>query len=344
MPSGPIIVAVHGQSQTAEALALGEQLAQVFGAPLVLAGVYEVEPWLLLVKAAQYVDRIRQREEDVLEAARLQLASPDRADTRLVGAPSVANGLHTLAVEQRASALVLGRSHGVGIARRLLPGGTAERLLHGAPCPVIVAGVGDANDTGPVAVGYDAAPESDAALDWALELVGRVGGSLALWHVSARTAPEHDRERYREFTEYIHGIAERMLERGVRRVAGSQPVSTAVMEGDPGAQLAHRAKREGATWIVCGSRGYGPARSVLLGSTARSLLDHATCPVAVIPRPAVEEPEPSLAGTDETSEHQEALPTRLADPAKAHVSWPTPRSFLRETFHPQLRELRGPSS
>lgn len=298
MPSGPFIVAVDGQPQTADALALGEQLAEVFGAPLVLAGVHEVEPWLSFVDAAPYVDRLRRREEDVLESARQQLARPERATLRLVGAPSVANGLHTLAVEQHASALVLGRSHRVGIARRLLPGGTAERLLHGAPCPVLVAGATDTADSRRV-VAYDATPESDAALDWALDLVRRSGGSLALWHVAAQTAPEHDRERHREFTEYIHRIAERMLERGVRRVVGSQPVTTAVMEGDPGEQLADRARREGAAWIVCGSRGYGPARSVLLGSTARGLLDHATCAVAVIPRPAVEEPATAI--TDETS-------------------------------------------
>ena len=36
--------------------------------------------------------------------------------------------------------------------------------------------------------------------------------------------------------------------------------------------------------LVCGSRGYGPARSVLLGGVSSRLLRHARLPVVVVPR------------------------------------------------------------
>ena len=36
--------------------------------------------------------------------------------------------------------------------------------------------------------------------------------------------------------------------------------------------------------LVCGSRGYGPARSVLLGGVSSRLLRHARVPVVVVPR------------------------------------------------------------
>ena len=36
--------------------------------------------------------------------------------------------------------------------------------------------------------------------------------------------------------------------------------------------------------MVSGSRGYGPVRSVLLGSVSRRLVDDAACPVLVVPR------------------------------------------------------------
>ncbi|WP_372518091.1 universal stress protein, partial [Solirubrobacter ginsenosidimutans] len=36
----------------------------------------------------------------------------------------------------------------------------------------------------------------------------------------------------------------------------------------------------------CGSRGYGPLRSVLLGGVSRRLVDAAQCPVLVLPREA----------------------------------------------------------
>ena len=36
--------------------------------------------------------------------------------------------------------------------------------------------------------------------------------------------------------------------------------------------------------LVCGSRGYGPVRRVLLGSVSRRLSHEARCPLIVLPR------------------------------------------------------------
>jgi nucleotide-binding universal stress UspA family protein len=36
--------------------------------------------------------------------------------------------------------------------------------------------------------------------------------------------------------------------------------------------------------LICGSRGYGPARSVLLGGVTRRVTAEAHCPVIVLPR------------------------------------------------------------
>jgi len=36
--------------------------------------------------------------------------------------------------------------------------------------------------------------------------------------------------------------------------------------------------------LVCGSRGYGPLGSVLLGGVSRRLIHRAACPVVVVPR------------------------------------------------------------
>jgi nucleotide-binding universal stress UspA family protein len=38
--------------------------------------------------------------------------------------------------------------------------------------------------------------------------------------------------------------------------------------------------------LVCGSRGYGPMRRVLLGGVLRKLIRRAACPVVVVPRGA----------------------------------------------------------
>jgi nucleotide-binding universal stress UspA family protein len=36
--------------------------------------------------------------------------------------------------------------------------------------------------------------------------------------------------------------------------------------------------------LVCGSRGYGPVRRVLLGGVSSRLIRRAACPVVVVPR------------------------------------------------------------
>ena len=41
--------------------------------------------------------------------------------------------------------------------------------------------------------------------------------------------------------------------------------------------------------LVCGSRGYGPVRSVMLGSVSRALAHSARCPLLVVPRPPAED-------------------------------------------------------
>jgi nucleotide-binding universal stress UspA family protein len=41
--------------------------------------------------------------------------------------------------------------------------------------------------------------------------------------------------------------------------------------------------------LVCGSRGYGPVRAVMLGSVSRVLAHSARCPLLVVPRPPAED-------------------------------------------------------
>jgi nucleotide-binding universal stress UspA family protein len=86
--------------------------------------------------------------------------------------------------------------------------------------------------------------------------------------------------------------------RVVRDAAGGVaevPVSTKLLDGAPGPAIAE-ATKEGVELLVTGSRAYGPLRSVIVGSVSRHLVDHASCPVLVIPRSAesdIDRDEPS---------------------------------------------------
>jgi nucleotide-binding universal stress UspA family protein len=137
-----------------------------------------------------------------------------------------------------------------------------------------------------IGVGYDDTREARLALDFAVTIAEATGATLRLWCVVAPTGAEgahHD--RCADFTQYIHGIARRQLDHGRARVPAELRVTTKVMEGHAGEQIAREALREDVDLVVVGSRGHGPVASVLIGSTARKLMRTAACPVAVVPRP-----------------------------------------------------------
>ncbi|MDQ6806362.1 MAG: universal stress protein [Actinomycetota bacterium] len=84
----------------------------------------------------------------------------------------------------------------------------------------------------------------------------------------------------------MHAFAQRILDRGASRVPSELTPVTTILEGHPGAELARRALAYSATCVVVGSRAYGPLRAVLLGGATQALLDDASTPVLVAPRPA----------------------------------------------------------
>lgn len=77
---------------------------------------------------------------------------------------------------------------------------------------------------------------------------------------------------------------ERIIEEGVRAIESLAPVEGRRLDGSPAPVLAE-ACEDGVDLLVVGSRGYGPAMRVLLGSVSTKLINSAPCPVLVVPRP-----------------------------------------------------------
>ncbi len=230
-----------------------------------------------------------------LESLRAEASAGVPVETRIVDATSVVRGLHTVADEVAADALVLGHSHISGAARAVHRDITFG-LIQAAPAAVGVAPTGYADSVGlssspVIGVAYDGSAESDAALDLAAELARAAGGSLCIIGVVDFPfvfvhPPVVVAEGGKTHVGSEQDEARKRVEAARARVADGLDVTTEVVDGGPVAELA-RADR-GLDLLVMGSRAYGPLRRVLLGSTVAGVIGEASFPVVIVPRGTID--------------------------------------------------------
>jgi nucleotide-binding universal stress UspA family protein len=225
-------------------------------------------------------------------------------ELRVVGVPvecwkrnssSAAKALQEAAEESGAAVLVVGSTRSPK-AERLLAGSTAERLLAGAPCPVAVVPLEWSRERGlnTVGVAFVNTPEGQEALRAGHMLARRLNATLRVLAVVetgyrkyAEAEPTRAERVEKRDPEDVEGDARARAEEDVRRavasVDGDLPVEVdAFVDEDPADVLVRLSKS--LDLLVCGSRGYGPLRAVLLGSVSRRLTAQAGCPVVVLPR------------------------------------------------------------
>jgi nucleotide-binding universal stress UspA family protein len=286
----PIVVGYDGSQQSDDALALGAALANATGARLLLAGAYGPED--VVSDEALDARRADVRERLVAVADALPPDASLQVQRRAVRGSSVAAALQALAEAEDPRALVLGSCHR-GAVGRVLIGGVAERLLHGSPCPVVVAPRGLAErgpvELGTVCVGFDGSAEGWAALQRAAQIAAaaraRLRIVLAVPPLTGMPMPVYPPEVVKERLE----AAQIALDRALRSVSKRLEPEARLLRGDPAQQLADEAGH-GVDLLVVGSRGYGPLRRVLLGSVSAALMRAAPCPVMVVPRSAEFQP------------------------------------------------------
>ncbi|MBK1783190.1 universal stress protein [Prauserella cavernicola] len=228
-----------------------------------------------------------QRLREAREAA--EKAAPGVAvEVSLVEAQPAA----ALLAESRRSALVVLGSRGLGGFSGLLVGSVAVSLAAHGSCPVVVVrGQEEGPRTeGPVVVGIDNSPASDAAVEFAFDEAALRGVPV----VAVRTW--NDAMLEATVRMYPLSVNPDDIDTEERAVLDAQvglvrdgypdvPVETVVARGRAVRTLLEQA--EHAQLLVVGSRGRGGFRGMLLGSTSRALVTHAPCPVAVVrPREA----------------------------------------------------------
>jgi nucleotide-binding universal stress UspA family protein len=195
-----------------------------------------------------------------------------------------------VAASHRAGLVVIG-DRGLGGFTALLVGSVAIGLAARAECPVVVVRGERTSDVGPVVVGIDGSPISEAALAFAFEAAATRRVRVIAVHawtdsvLEAAVAPLLDwdaieADEHRVLAERLAGWGEKYPDVEVRRV---------VVRDRPAHALIVQATTTAAQLVVVGSHGRGSAAGLVLGSVSHAVLHHSPCPVAVVradPNPA----------------------------------------------------------
>jgi nucleotide-binding universal stress UspA family protein len=292
---GAIVVGVDGSDSGADALALGVRLARATGDPLIVAAIYPEESQDPLGRVdAEWVAVMRGQAEETLAQARELVGEQLRADYRAIGSSSPAHGLADLADAEQASMLVVG-SHRHCARRRSLPGSTGERLLQGAASPVAVAPRGlhqrGSGEIRSIGCAFADTPDGHEALRAAAALAHRTSAELKVYSAIGSRAEFSSVMLWRTDDEAIlarsreqHQVS---LDAALARVPAEVRATGELLEGEVVEALSALDDRD-IDLLVCGSRGYGPVRRVLLGGVSSRLIRRAGCPIVVVPRSAAE--------------------------------------------------------
>lgn len=177
-----------------------------------------------------------------------------------------------------AQLLIVGASTS-GAGRRWLFGSIPRTMARRSSCPVVVVRGHAQRQLRRIVVGVDRSNAADAALDWATDEAAYHGSDIRVVHALAVPTDVDHATRARD----LHRAdAECMVDIAIRHCArrSDRPATGEVIEGDA-AQVLIEASMN-ADLLVVGSRGRSGFKTLLFGSVALSVVEHAACPVVVV--------------------------------------------------------------
>ncbi len=286
VPSAPIVVGVDGSASALSAVSWAAQECARHKVPLRLLHAYLLPTGgysELILTGNEIREAIEQLGHDKLAeaVAAARAAAPDVEMTTEV----VRCGATALLIEESKTArLVVVGSQGLGTVTGMLVGSTALALAAHGKSPVIVVR-GTAVPDGPVVVGVDGSPTSEAALAFAFETASMRGAELTAlmcWQ-DLMMANAYGSSRFTVDWEQVDEDERRLL---TQRLAGWQEkypdvrVRSMVLRDRPVRALIRYGAE--AQLVAVGSRGHGGFTGMLLGSTSQALVYNAPCPLAIV--------------------------------------------------------------
>ncbi|MBW8750378.1 MAG: universal stress protein [Propionibacteriales bacterium] len=267
---GTIVVGVDGSAASARVVRWAAAQAAAEHRPLTL------------VHAVKVLDG---GGRDVLDSAR-ELVVRWAPAAEVVEVLEIADASDLLLRTSEGAAMVVVGSRGRGPVRSALLGSVSLGLVRHATCPVVVVRPGNLGTVrNGVVVGVDAMPESRPVLEFAYRQASLrdlpltvfhacgsvVAGALQTAYVAPMTAVERATE-HRAVAEAVAGMTEKYPE---------VKVTTRVTDEVPADSLARLGER--MNLVVVGAHQRGLLDRLLTGSVSAGVVEHATCPVAVVP-------------------------------------------------------------
>ncbi len=287
-----IAVGVDGYQEGRDAAILASMIAEASGAELMLVAVHP-DP-MVLVPAELGWAGMRKEAHRVLRETRDALAPNARIVVETDW--SVPRALERVAQRESCNLIVVGSSRR-GPERRVHIGNLTRQLLSHSRCALAVAPRGlseqPTHRITRIGLGYDGAPESEAALELAGSLAIRSGASLQVRGVVDDSLPmvgwrSIGREQVLAiWDELLEPQVAALLERArsASETTGADVGEVDVLRGRPADALMKLSER--VDLLVIGSRRWGVAARVLLGSTGEALMHNASTAVLVVPRPKI---------------------------------------------------------
>jgi nucleotide-binding universal stress UspA family protein len=258
----------------------------------VAAAVFAEVPLVVASVQAGLTPAVRERDDAVggaLERLRAELARDHGIEVRarIVEAATPAGAARALqsVIDQEHAGLVVVGSTRRGVIGQVAPGTTAQRVINGCACPVIVVprGHNPPPRLSVIGVAFVPTPEGCRALRGAAAVALMADADLrVLTVVKHGLGADASAGPAKEAAERNRAMLEGTIASAVAGLAGGVRAERDVLVGDPADALISVSRH--LDLLVMGSRGYGPGLAVLLGGVSRRVTMQARCPVLVVPR------------------------------------------------------------
>ncbi|MGP3708111.1 universal stress protein [Gordonia paraffinivorans] len=281
-----ILVGVDGSDAATSAVRWAAKAAAAEHLDLKIVSAYDAStsdyaPGLIIPQ--DVIDAIRQDASDAVHAAAevARQVAPGVSVTTSIVDGDAARVL--LELGKDAPLIVVGTRH-LGSVKGLFLGSVSINVAAHAHGRVAIV-AGDGIDDGPVVVGVDGSPVSDAAVAEAFRQASLRNAPLIAVHTWSPLDADalHGYGISREEVERMTGDSVEVLAERLAGYSQDYPdvrVERRVLPDEPAKALLDAAV--GAQLIVVGSRGRGGFRGLLLGSTSQKVIHNALCPVLVV--------------------------------------------------------------